>query len=52
MHVEGHSNGVVSGYYLRVGGRIIENLQHFFSVSWVLFDCSAAIVFSVSSIVG
>ena len=30
MHVEGNSAGVVADDFLRVGGRIIEKLHHFF----------------------
>ena len=52
MHVQGHYAGVVSGDCLRVAGRIIDKLHHFFAVSWVLFDCSAAIMFSATSTVG
>ena len=52
MQMASRSNGVVADDCLRVVGRIFENLHHFFSVSWVLFDCSSSIVFSVTSIVG
>ena len=52
MQLDGHYTGVVAGDCLWVGGGIIDKLHHFFSVSWVILDCSAAIVFSVNSISG
>ena len=47
MHVEGNYAGVVAGDCLRVGGLIIENMHHFFTVSWVLFNLSAEKMFLI-----
>ena len=52
MHVEGYSNGVVVGGCLKMSGHIIYKLHHFFSFSWVIFNCSDAMVFGVTIIVG
>ena len=52
MHVKGNFSGVVSGDLPRVGGGIIEKLHHFLCCFLGDFDCSAEILFSVTSIVG